>query len=98
MTLGPVGQILPGLVKVEEIISLAEDGPARWCITLVAQPGEVGSLPLLEATVKFVTADRVLVERLRQRRLKYALDLVQVVDSGENGELEIGPRPVEDKS
>jgi hypothetical protein len=93
MALGPVGQILPGTVKVEEIIAMGEETGQRWYITLIAQPSDARNFPLLEATVKFVTADRVLVDQLRHRKLRYALDLVQIGDTGEDGEMDIGTWP-----
>jgi hypothetical protein len=89
----PIGQILPGTIKVEEVIQLNTDEPTTWRVTLVAQPGAGGSLPLLEATVQFVTSDRGLVEQIRERKLRYALDLLELEEQSEDkGLLDIAQR------
>jgi hypothetical protein len=50
---------------------------------------------VVERSVKFVTADRVLVDQLRHRKIRYALDLVEIGENAANGEnvVEIGTRP-----
>ena len=85
-----IGHILPGIIKVEQIIQIHTGAQTIWRVTLVAQPGSEGEPPLLEATVQFVTSDRMLVQQLRQCKLRYALDLLQRdVETEDQGLLDI---------
>jgi hypothetical protein len=85
-----IGYLLPGIIKVEEIIQIHTAAQTTWRVTLVAQLGSEGELPLLEATVQFVTSDRMLVKQLRERKLRYALDLLQLnVETEDQGLLDI---------
>ena len=79
-----IGNLLPGLIKVEKIVQIDTGAQTTWRISLVAQPRSEGERPLLEATVQFVTSDRMLVEQLRERKLRYALDLLQLDEGTED--------------
>jgi hypothetical protein len=85
-----LGLLLPGIVRVLEVRRIRDYAP-RWEITLADAPGagdgEVvrgdGPLPhSLRAYLSFQTDDLALVQQLRPRRLRLAVDVLEIIRQG----------------